>query len=215
MNLALWMDNLGSYSIQIAFLVIVGGLLPFLVRLHLPRVMLLYWQILLLVCLLLPLVQPWNKVFDATFIGSESLPSPPDLGESASVTAPQQFDGSAGTPAYRESIVVILVLGILGRFLWIALGLFRIGRYRVRARLFSPLPPAVEAMQHRVGVFPPLRVSADLAGPITFGALRPVVIFPTEFLDMKPSIQEAIACHELLHVRRQDWVFHCRRGSDS
>ena len=43
--------------------------------------------------------------------------------------------------------------------------------------------------------------------PVTFGVSRPVILLPAGFLEMEQKHQEAIACHELLHVRRSDWLF--------
>jgi len=42
--------------------------------------------------------------------------------------------------------------------------------------------------------------------PVTFGWLRPAIIFPRRFERMDESQQRAIACHELLHVARRDWL---------
>ncbi|MGD0101525.1 MAG: hypothetical protein ABSC60_14350, partial [Acidobacteriota bacterium] len=60
MALPVWMANLVAYSLQIAILASAGTLLAYLFRLRLPRVMLRYWQILLLACLVLPGLQNWK-----------------------------------------------------------------------------------------------------------------------------------------------------------
>jgi TonB family protein len=46
-----------------------------------------------------------------------------------------------------------------------------------------------------------------VSGPITFGLIRPIVVFPQSVSEMPADVQEAIACHELLHVRRRDWLY--------
>src|SRR5262249_6488166 len=43
-------------------------------------------------------------------------------------------------------------------------------------------------------------------GPVTFGLFRPVVLLPASFLSLGEDEQRAIVCHELLHVRRRDWL---------
>jgi beta-lactamase regulating signal transducer with metallopeptidase domain len=58
-----------------------------------------------------------------------------------------------------------------------------------------------------MGVHPQFYCSRDIGGPVTFGLRRPVILLPDAFLKMGPKLQEAIACHELLHVRRRDWIF--------
>jgi TonB family protein len=52
-----------------------------------------------------------------------------------------------------------------------------------------------------------VRVSADITGPVTFGFLRPVVLVPERFRELSAEMQDAILCHEILHVRRHDWLF--------
>lgn len=53
-----------------------------------------------------------------------------------------------------------------------------------------------------------LFVSDHVAGPMTLGALRPIVLVPAGFLTGLPSAQvEAILLHELAHIRRHDFLF--------
>ncbi len=49
-------------------------------------------------------------------------------------------------------------------------------------------------------------VSEEATGPVMLGWLAPVVLLPVSFLDMDEEAQCGIACHELLHVRRGDWL---------
>src|SRR5262249_4883931 len=43
-------------------------------------------------------------------------------------------------------------------------------------------------------------------GPLTFGFFRRLVVVPQFFLQLEVDAQVGIACHELLHVRRNDWL---------
>src|SRR2546429_7650132 len=52
------------------------------------------------------------------------------------------------------------------------------------------------------------RSSAQVDSPVTFGFVAPVVLLPERFASLDPRFQSAIACHELLHVHRLDWVHH-------
>src|ERR1039458_7930373 len=52
-----------------------------------------------------------------------------------------------------------------------------------------------------------LRISGDVASPVTFGLRKPVVLLPARFPEFDAPMREAILCHEILHVRRRDWVF--------
>ena len=60
MSWTLIFQNLVAYSLQIGMLVGVAAAIPALLRLRQPGVKLAYWQMLLAVCLLLPL-QPWKQ----------------------------------------------------------------------------------------------------------------------------------------------------------
>ncbi len=51
--------------------------------------------------------------------------------------------------------------------------------------------------------------SSDLAGPVTIGVFRPVIILPTALFDGPPSDEFASAlCHEMAHVRRSDYLLN-------
>ncbi|GHB00957.1 hypothetical protein GCM10009069_24860 [Algimonas arctica] len=53
-----------------------------------------------------------------------------------------------------------------------------------------------------------LFVSDHVSGPMTLGALRPIVLVPVGFLTALPPAQiEAILLHELAHIRRHDFLF--------
>ena len=93
------------------------------------------------------------------------------------------------------------------RFIWLGAGLLRLNRYRRKARALDPLPAAVAEMQSHTGARAPVYVSSEIDVPATFGVCHPVILFPARIVKMEASLQQAIACHEFLHVRRFDWVF--------
>ncbi len=72
MNAPLWFQNLAAYSLQIAILVTAGTLLPLLLRIRHPRVLLVYWQVLLAACLLLPALQPWKRLLTKPLLAFEA-----------------------------------------------------------------------------------------------------------------------------------------------
>ena len=54
-----------------------------------------------------------------------------------------------------------------------------------------------------------LYISANVAGPMTLGLIKPVVLVPIGFLTGLPSDQvEAILRHELAHIRRYDYALN-------
>jgi beta-lactamase regulating signal transducer with metallopeptidase domain len=96
-------------------------------------------------------------------------------------------------------ILLVLGAGAAIRFAMLALGFWRLRRYR---RDSSVVPGAFQDLQRRIGVNADVHVSSDTSGPVTFGFLRPVILLPETCLQ-----DESIVCHELLHVHRRDWLF--------
>ena len=189
MSLQLVWDNLVAYSMQIGLLVGLAAFVPAVLRLRLPAGRLAYWHILLAACLLLPAIRPWKQAvlaFTAYVPQAIAAPVPPQ-------------PPPAPTMPLAEIALILLGAGMLVRMAWLATGLWRLARLR---RHSLPLLPAsswsVEAA---------IRVSDAIASPVTFGFLRPTVLLPANFPELDEPVQEAILCHEILHVRRHDWLF--------
>jgi beta-lactamase regulating signal transducer with metallopeptidase domain len=51
-----------------------------------------------------------------------------------------------------------------------------------------------------------LRRTRDVAAPVTFGWLRPVVLLPLESREWSPARRRVVITHELAHVARRDWA---------
>ncbi|HXA52714.1 MAG TPA: M56 family metallopeptidase [Candidatus Acidoferrum sp.] len=189
MTLGLVWTNLTSYCLQIGLLIGVAAFIPRALRMAEPRARLAFWHIVLAACLALPLFAPWRQesvTVGVTMHVARPLPSR---------TVPPSRDRVI---PWDRIVLGILATGAVVRFAWLALGLARLRQYRRRA---IPLdPPATW------GVEADLRISEDVASPVTFGARRPVVLLPAHFRELAPSTQEAILCHEILHVRRRDWL---------
>ncbi|MEI9974253.1 MAG: hypothetical protein WDO73_20705 [Ignavibacteriota bacterium] len=72
MSWRLVFDNMVAYSLQIGWLIGVAAVIPTVLRLRQPGAKLLYWQILLAACLLLPL-QPWKQPVSAGSVQITSM----------------------------------------------------------------------------------------------------------------------------------------------
>ena len=199
MNASWWLGNLVAYSVQVALVIGVGGLAAAVLRLKQPRVTLAYWQALLAACLLLPLLERWQHV---------------DLGPAGGgATATVRTNPVVvGSPAFlfplQTWILLVLVAGGVLGLLRLALGLYRLSHYRRTAVRIGPLPGALREAQALVGVEPTFYFSQRVSVPVTFGWLDPAVVLPAPFERMDESYQRAIACHELLHVARRDWLLN-------
>ncbi len=186
----LWLENLVSYSLQIAVVAVAGALLLRLLRIRIPKVRLMCWQALIAACLLLPAVQPWLAWKNASDVQISIGP--------ATASDPSHHTRTVRFPV-TAFILALVGAGVVVRFGVLGLGFARIRRYR-RNSIF--VPGTFEELQRRLGVFVDVRVSRDISGPVTFGLLRPVILVPEGCLE-----DDSVACHELLHVRRRDWLF--------
>jgi TonB family protein len=200
-TLSLWISNLVAYSLQIAVLAATGTLLAYIFRLRIPRVMLSYWQILLLMCLFVPYLQNWSH---------------PVVNSTASVNATTSnliisktsFLALLGLERFLQwkTVFLILAAGTCLRLIWIASGLIRLRKFRRKSQLFPGDHSIIQDMQCRAGVRATVLLSDAVYGPVTFGIKAPTIILPLSYRQLSEPCKRAVLCHELLHVRRRDWV---------
>lgn len=208
----LWLSNLAFWSAQVAVLVLAAGFLPYLFKIYQPRVLLVYWRALLAISLLLPFVEPWRR---AQSIAALAVAPPIDVTHIVTPSSPALSHWNLPSLQIIAQILgVVILVGIAVRFVIFALGLLKLRQFR---RTSSPLSSNVESaesvavleqMRARVNTQAEFRLSADVDSPVTFGFSAPVILFPETFPSMDARFQTAIACHELLHARRHDWVHH-------
>ena len=203
MTAAIWLRNLAAFAAQAGLLVLAGGVLARAFRIEEPRASLAYWRTVLLTCLALPFCQPW-KTAPAEPLAVVAWPGGDTL---TNVASGLQATSAWAWPSFDQSILIVAVGGIAARAVWLAIGAWALGRIRREAAPLDPLPETIRQAQERVGARADMYVSDRISGPITFGLFRPIIVFPPAVAAMASSIQHAIACHELLHVRRRDWLF--------
>lgn len=184
-------DTLLVWSAQICLLTLAGALaIRFLYQ---PKARLWAWQGLLLLLLALPLIEPWRLPLP------EALPTViEDGGGGAGL---RQTLGPHAHHWTRGDLLWIIALGAAVRLFWIGAGLLRLRRYRKEAHQLLAPPVQFGDSAARWYVHP------DLSGPVTYGWPRASVLLPARFEEMDASMRAAIACHELMHVVRRDWLF--------
>jgi TonB family protein len=191
MTATLLLGNVLAWSAQVTLLVLVGALAA--MTLGHPRARLIFWQGILAMALLLPAVEPWHQ------------PMAEDAGPVAIAAsgAPVMLvhQSSLGFAWRREYLLIVIATGAALRLLWIGAGLMRLRRHRLDARMLT-IPP-VRFSNPRVRWF----VSSTVGGPVTFGFLNPSILLPERVVELPDDLREAIAHHELAHVRRRDWLF--------
>ena len=209
MGMPLWFSNFVFWSVQVALLMLAAAFLARVLQLRQPRVLLAYWRSLLVVSLLLPLIQPWHRVpsFAATVVFSGFAPAPLP---SVSRPGPAHWH-LPSLQSIAPILGIVILAGIALRLAILALGLLKLRRLRQASQ---PIDAAAEstrvlqAVRVLLGTPAQFRFSAQVDSPVTFGFFAPVVLLPERFASLDPRFQSAIACHELLHVRRRDWAHH-------
>lgn len=191
MNGQLFFDTLMVWSAQICLLAVAGALT--IRALHQPEARLWAWQGLLLLCLALPLIEPWRVPLP------KALPAL--IEDTGAGVGLRQALGPHAHPWSRADLLWIIALGAALRLFWIGAGLLRLRRYRKDSRQLSAPPVPFQNSSGRWYVHP------DLSGPVTYGWPRASVLLPARFEEMEAFMREAIACHELMHVVRRDWLF--------
>jgi TonB family protein len=190
--------NLLAWTAQIGILVAIGAVAAW--TLAPGRARLVFWQGLLTIALLLPAIQPWTAPVAA-------------MGATVSVTTSTAAFALAPQHSFfawrnllrgafsKENLLFLILAGAALRALWIIVGLVRLRRHRLAARLLAEPPVPFENLRIR------WYVSDTISGPVTFGWSRPAILLPARVCELPADLREAIACHELVHVRRGDWLF--------
>jgi len=179
--------NLLAWTAQAAVLALIAALIGRMLR---PRGRLLFLQIVLLMALLLPAVEPWARPVERS-----------TEGVSVSTGTAMVLDASPSrfhvhwTPEY---LLWLAAAGAIARLLWIGVGLARLRAYRNSARRLEH--PPVPFAHGNVKWY----VSETVASPVTFGSS---ILLPARVAALPDDLKEAVACHELIHVARRDWLF--------
>ncbi len=191
--------NLVAYAAQLAIIVLACAGLPRVLKLRSPGVQYAFWRTLLLVCLLLPIVQPRQEA-QMAFSPAPVRPGPVSglTSTAAGVTRVPPAPGFNWIAAAQ----IVIPIGIVARFGWIGLGLVRLRRLRRRA---TEPATGFEDLQGAIGTAPCILWSTTVRHPITFGVRKPVVLLPIALKSADVTAQRAVVAHELHHVKRRDW----------
>jgi TonB family protein len=188
--------NLAVYCLQLAALGGAALLAAWVLRLRAPRFAWRFWQLVMLAALALPLMQPHADKGSLHIVrGGAILAGSP----SEAFVAQIATDWSA-------IILTIVVCGVVIRLAWLFIGIVRIRTLIATAVPSHAIAPLFEELNQSLGTRAAALISDALEGPATVGVLKPVVMLPRSVLEMPAAVQRAIICHELVHVRRRDWI---------
>lgn len=194
-------SNAVAYSLQVAWLAFVASLLPLLLRVGSATLRYRYWRSVLAISLLLPWLQGREHVHGA--IGMSF--GPPAVVVGVAATTSNGLPIRTAFP-WLSIVIAIVVGGIVLRLAALGVGMMRVRRMRM-AGAIAPPSALSEELQAALGTHAEIRYVATLEQPVTFGLRRPIVLLPETVRGEPEAIQRAVLCHELLHVKRRDWVW--------
>jgi protein TonB len=187
-----------AYALQATVVVLAGGLVAGAARWRDdPRARLILWRMVLAACVLLPLAAAIRPARD------DSAIAPAVRLEGIAV----YFSGATGAAGAQsvDPAAVVLVLLAAGALAFLA----RLAHAAALLRQVARRPDVPLALfgelQDVVGARARL-VSAGAGQPFTFGRRTPVVVVPDGFAGEPAPVQRAVLAHELVHVRRGDWL---------
>ena len=198
MDTAQILGNIAAYALQIGLLVGIGAAVPALVGLRngrAPAARLLYWQVLLVACIALPWMRPWQTEVITVSRGALAAAT---IVAGPAIPVATRFS----LPSPATIALLILGAGAALRAVWLLFGFLKLARHRRRG-VELPLPPEWNGMAGGAAIL----ISEEVEGPVTFGFFRPVVLLPASFPGMPKAMRDAILSHELLHVARGDWAY--------
>jgi beta-lactamase regulating signal transducer with metallopeptidase domain len=209
MSTPLWFSNLLFWSAQVALLALAAAFLPRLLQVRQPRVLLAYWRALLAISLLLPAIQPWHRIQTFSMIVTAADVRNIHFASTSSPVASHWH--FPGLELIVQMLGILVLAGVAVRFAMLALGLLKLRQFRRSSSSlssFAETATLLEEMRVRVKARAEFRLSSSVDSPVTFGFTAPVILLPARFASLDARFQSAIACHELLHVRRRDWAHH-------
>jgi TonB family protein len=205
--------NLILYTLHLAAIAAIGLGLPVMCGMVSPRARLFHYRLVLVLALVLPLagttaspVTPATPAWLRAVVQAEQG-APAVAGDAAQSRSADKVATGRGTPWVGRAVLGTIALGFLAQLAWVAVGLGSLRRLRRGAERLDPRPVPVREAVALASADADIKVSSEIACPVNFGALRPTVLLPRVVRTYPDEEQRAVTCHELIHVRRYDWLW--------
>ena len=134
-----------------------------------------------------------------------------DAAASASkAPSPSRAEGPASS-SLAAGIAAMWIIGAIASVVPLLIGLVQIRSLRRSGLPWMDGARVVGELAQQLRVGRPIDVlrHESVAGPMTCGLLRPVILLPMDAEQWRAEDLERAFVHELEHVRRRDWVVHC------
>jgi protein TonB len=193
------LPDLFTWGVQVACIAAIGTLLPVLLRLNAPGVRYAYFRGLLIICLVLPWLQGRQIATESVTTGTFTT---------ALIGVPLQTEAVVENSSipWITLLGIGLLLGVIARGIWMAVGLERLARLR-SAGYAVPWQQDHDELQRLLGTRAEIRYVVGLRQPVTFGVRRPLVLLPDSLQTHPLHVQRAVLSHELIHVQHRDWMW--------
>jgi len=188
--------NLLAYSVQLSVLVVAALAITRLLGLRHPLASLRFWQVVFAGGILLPLLQPRLSPQPTEWIRSALV-----SGTSASLATP----ASNGVDIIA-ALAIVVAAGVAIRLGWLLLGIIRLRVIVAGAVPETSLQPLAESLSASLNTTAAITLTDDVHTPATIGVSRPLILLPRRILELPPGVQRAVIAHELVHVKRRDWL---------
>ena len=202
--------NLAAWSLQAGLVAIAAAALARLVKMDAPGARYVWWRAVLIACLALPVIQPWQapaaSSTDKVVLDQPTLPSNATTGSVPSADILSASVAIPAAPRWPSIVLTLLMIGAALRLGWVCAGLLRLRRMR-RIGVRATRTDDDDLMQSLAEAGADVRQVDQLRQPVTFGVRRPVVLLPASLATMSSDVQRAVLAHELWHVKRRDWMW--------
>jgi len=188
------------YSCQVLLVVSAAAAAERLLRGSRATVRLAYWRAVGVLCLALPWIGWSTRDLPVVSVAVDVLPVESVI---ASDAATQVLPAIGGASPF---LWLAWACGAGVGFLWLGGGAWRIRQLRLRS-VPADIAPDIDSLRETLAPRAEFRWSSDLQQPVTLGVWRPVILLPRRFDALGDEGKRAVACHELLHVRRRDWIW--------
>jgi len=184
------------YSSQILLVVSGAAIAEVLLRMAKPTARLGYWRAIGVLCLALPLIAAGATSSPAASVTFSVIPA-----QDVAVQAVAK-----SLPTMGPVVLSIWACGTIAGLAWLLAGACRIRQMRRRS-VPASLGPDLDDLRSALAPRAEFRWSDEVQQPVTLGIRRPLVLLPRRFDELTVDAKRAVACHELLHIERRDWLW--------
>ena len=183
------------YSSQILLVVSGAAIAEVLLRMAKPTARLGYWRAIGVLCVALPLIAAGATSSPAASVTFSVIPA-----QDVAVQAVAK-----SLPTMGPVVLSIWACGTIAGLAWLLAGACRIRQ--MRRSVPASLGPDLDDLRSALAPRAEFRWSDEVQQPVTLGIRRPLVLLPRRFDELTVDAKRAVACHELLHIERRDWLW--------